>query len=34
MSIATAKFSVILWGFAQAMKLSARRHPEVPRPTA
>ncbi len=27
MSIATARFSVILWGFAQAMKVSARRHP-------
>jgi hypothetical protein len=28
MSIATARFSVILWGFAQAMKVSARRHPK------
>src|ERR1700676_2569898 len=28
MSIATAKFSVVLWGFAQAMKAQARRHPK------
>ena len=26
MSVATTKFSVILWGFAQLMKLQARRH--------
>ncbi len=28
MSLATTKFSAVLWGFAQAMKLSARRHPK------
>jgi hypothetical protein len=28
MTIATAKFSVILWGFAQVMKIAARRHPK------
>src|SRR6202162_4776460 len=27
MSIATMKFSAILWGLAQALKLAARRHP-------
>src|ERR1700690_625737 len=26
MSVATTKFSVILWGFSQLMKLQARRH--------
>src|SRR5215475_6502641 len=26
MSVATAKFSIILWGFAQLMKQQARRH--------
>jgi len=26
MSVATAKFSAILWSFAQLMKLQARRH--------
>ena len=28
MSIATGKFSAILWGFAQVMKVAARRHPK------
>jgi len=27
MTIATMKFSVILWGLAQALKLAAWRHP-------
>src|SRR5689334_12202962 len=27
MSIATVKFSAILWGLAQSLKLAARRHP-------
>ena len=26
MSVATVKFSAVLWGFAQAMKFAARRH--------
>src|SRR5713101_9518812 len=31
MSVATAKFSAILWSFAQLMKLQARRHPKFRR---
>src|SRR5262249_54840861 len=27
MTIATVKFSAILWGLAQSLKLAARRHP-------